>query len=146
MSPVFLFRLSCFLYKYRIPFLPKLITYFIRLIFSCYIPYSFKAGKNLVLGYGGLGIVIHAKAVVGDNCHTDQNVTIGGTSKKVKVPVLGNNVYIGAGAIIIGPIKIGNDVVIGANAVVINDIPDNSLVVGVPGRIAKRGIRKEDYI
>lgn len=137
---------SNFLYKYKIPFLPKLISYLIRFIFSAWIPYSAVIGKNTVFGYGGLGIVIHNRAILGKNCHIDQNVTIGGTSKKIEVPVIGDHVFIGAGAKILGPIQIGNNVVIGANAVVVKSVPDGSLVVGVPGRIIKSGIRMSDYV
>lgn len=143
---VFLFRASSFFYRKRIPLLPKVITIINRLVFSCYVPYRLKAGKDLVLGYYGLGIVIHERAIIGDDCHIDQNVTIGGTSKKYDVPRLGNSVYVGAGAKILGPISIGNNVVIGANSVVISDIPDNSLVVGIPGKIVKSGICKSDYV
>jgi len=103
-------------------------------------------GKKLQLGYGGLGVVIHGRCRIGDNCHIDQNVTLGGTSKKLDVPILGNNVYIGSGAKIIGPITIGNDVVIGANAVVVKDIPSCSLVVGIPGKVIKSGIKMSDYV
>lgn len=144
MNPILLQRIS---YKLRkIPLLPNLMTYFIRLIFGCYFPYNLKVGKNFILGYGGIGVVIHQNCVIGDNCHIDQNVTLGGTSKKIKVPVLGDNVYVGAGAVILGPVTIGDDVVIGANAVVIKDIPSGSLVVGVPARIIKTRIKKSDYI
>ena len=144
MNPIFLQKLS---YKLRL-FTPlaKALTYFIRLIFSCYIPYQLKIGKNFVLGYGGLGVVIHPRVKLGDDCHIDQNVTIGGTSNKYGVPKLGDHVYIGAGAAILGPITIGDNVVIGANAVVIKDIPSGSLVVGVPGKIIKSNILKSDYI
>jgi len=110
------------------------------------LPYTLNLGKNLILGYGGLGVVIHSRAKIGDNCHIDQNVTIGGTSKKNGVPQIGNDVYIGAGAVVLGPISIGNNVVIGANAVVVKDIPDNCLVVGVPAKVIKRDILKSDYV
>jgi serine O-acetyltransferase len=122
------------------------MTYFNRFVFNCYIPSSATIGKNISFGYGGLGIVIHDRCRIGDNCHIDQNVTLGGTSKKIEVPVLGNDVYVGAGAKIIGPVKIGNNVVIGANSVVVKDIPSNSLVVGVPGKVIKTGIKKADYV
>lgn len=144
MNPVALQRLSYRLRK--LPLLPKMITLLIRLIFGCYLPYKVKVGKNFVVGYGGMGIVVHERTEIGDNVHIDQNVTIGGTSKKFEVPKLGNNIYIGAGAAILGPITIGNDVVIGANAVVVKDVPDNSLVAGVPARVLKSGIKKEDYV
>lgn len=144
MNPIGLQR---FAYRIRrFPIIPKLIVYFNRLIFSCYLPSSIKLGKDFVLGYGGLGVVIHARTIIGDDCHIDQNVTIGGTSKKFKVPRIGNHVYIGAGAKIIGPVNIGNNVVVGANAVVVKDVPDNCLVVGVPAKIIKREIKKSDYI
>lgn len=143
-SPIILYRLAYRLRK--IPYISKLITYFIRLFYSCYLPYTAVIGKDLILGYGGLGVVIHSKAIIGDDCHIDQNVTIGGASRRKGAPIIGNHVYIGAGAKILGPIKIGNNVVIGANAVVVKDVPNNSLVVGVPGKIIKTNIYKSDYI
>ncbi|WP_144361888.1 serine O-acetyltransferase [Shewanella sp. MSW] len=145
-NPVCFQRFSHSVYKLNIPLVPSLITYFIRFFYSCYFPYKIKAGSNLVLGYGGLSVVIHERTVIGDNCHIDQSVTIGGTSKKHGVPSLGNDVYVGAGAKILGPIKIGNNVVIGANSVVLMDIPDNSLVVGIPARIVKSNILKSEYV
>ena len=145
-SLVILYRFSNVLHQKNFIFLAKIITYFIRLIAGAWIPASVQIGRDIVFGYGGLGIVIHDRAVLGDNCHIDQGVTIGGTSKKYEVPYLGNNVYVGAGAKILGPVTIGNDVVIGANAVVVKDIPDHSLVVGIPGKVIKTNIRKEDYV
>jgi serine O-acetyltransferase len=62
------------------------------------------------------------------------------------VPKIGNHVYIGAGAVVLGPITIGDNVVIGANSVVVNNIPSNSLVVGAPAKIIKKGITKEQYV
>jgi serine O-acetyltransferase len=128
------------------PLLAKLITYFIRLIFGCYLPYHLKLGKNFVVGYGGIGIVIHERTIIGEDVHVDQNVTIGGTTKKYEVPKIGNHVYIGAGAVVLGPITIGDNVVIGANSVVVKDIPSGSLVVGVPAKIIKSNIKKSDYV
>lgn len=140
------YKLSNILYVNNVPILPKLISYMIRLIFSAWIPYSAQIGKKTVFGYGGLGVVIHGRSIIGAHCHIDQNVTIGGTSKKQGVPILGNFVYVGAGAKIIGPVQIGNNVVIGANAVVLKDVPDGCLVVGVPGRVIKTGVLKSDYV
>ncbi len=146
LNPVFYYRIARRLYLVGIPFFPKLITYGIRFVFGCYLPYTANLGKNTVLGYGGLGVVVHGRVVVGDGCHIGQNVTIGGTSKKHEVPILGANVYVGAGAKLLGPIKIGNEVVIGANAVVLIDIPHNSVAVGIPARVIKSGILKSDYV
>jgi len=140
------YNISNCLFRHKIPFLPYFITLLVRFVFSAWVPYSAQIGKGTVFGYGGLGIVIHGRAVIGKCCHIDQNVTIGGTSKKFGVPQLGNNVYIGAGAKILGPIKIGENVVIGANAVVIKDIPDGCLAVGIPASIIKTGIKMSDYV
>lgn len=143
---ILFFRLSCLLYKLRLPIAPNMISYFIRFVFSAWIPYNTNIGKNITFGYGGLGIVIHGRVLIGSNCHIDQHVTIGGTSKKYGVPIIGNNVYIGSGAKILGPIIIGDNVIIGANSVIIKDIPSNCLVVGVPGKIIRTGVKKEDYV
>lgn len=104
-----------------------------------------KFGKGVQLGYGGLGIVIHGKSVIGDNVVIGTGVTIGGTSKKIDVPVIGENSMISTGAKIIGPIQIGKNCVIGANAVVLTDIPDNCVAVGIPAKIIKENIDISDY-
>lgn len=102
------------------------------------IPYQADIGEGTILGYQGLGIVIHKRCVIGKNCHISQNVTLGGTSEIYEVPILGENVNVGAGANIIGPVRIGNNVVIGAGAVVLTDIPDNCVAVGVPAKMIKK--------
>ncbi|WP_066248443.1 serine O-acetyltransferase [Neobacillus drentensis] len=130
----------------KIPLLPNLVTYLIRFIFGCYVPYTADIGKGTKLGYGGLGIVIHRRATIGKDCTINSGVTIGGTTKKYEVPILGDNVYVGTGAKVIGNVKIGSNVVIGANAVVLNDIPDNCLAVGVPAKIVKENIEISKYI
>ncbi len=146
MIAVIIYRASRILYGFKVPFIPKLLMFINRIFFSCHLPYKLKVGKNFCAGYNALGIVIHERVIIGDDCHISQNVTIGGTSKKYLVPTLGHSVYVGAGAKIIGEIKIGNNVVIGANAVVVDDIPDNALAVGVPAKVIKININKSDYV
>lgn len=90
--------------------------------------------------------MIHQRVIMGVDYHIDQNVTIGGTSKKYDLPKLLNQVYVGAGVKLIRPMIIGDNVVIGANAVINKDILSGSLVIGVPGRIIKNGIKKSDYV
>jgi serine O-acetyltransferase len=121
----------------RIFIIKNACEYLLRIIWSCHIPLDLKIGKNFKVGYNGLGVVIHNRSVIGDNCLISQNVTIGGTSGIYGVPVIGNNVYIGAGACIIGDIKIGNNVIVGANAVVTKDVPNDVVIAGVPARIIK---------
>ncbi len=97
-------------------------------------------GKGFFIDHG-TGVVIGETTEIGDNCVIYQGVTLGGTGKETgkRHPTIGNNVMIGAGAKVLGPIKIGNNVKIAAGAVVLNDIPDNSTAVGVPARVVRVG-------
>ena len=140
------YRTSRLLCRWHVPIFPRVIDYAIRLVFSCWLPHTVKAGNNLILGYGGLGVVIHSDAVIGDNVHIDQGVTIGGNGTVSGVPRIESNVYIGAGAKLLGPIKIGEGSVVGANAVVLRDIPPRSLVVGVPAKIIRSDIDIETFL
>ncbi len=103
-----------------------------------------QVGGGTKFGYGGIGVVIHARAVLGKNCSIAPNVTIGGKSRWYEVPVIGDNVHISGGAKILGPIRIGNNVTIGANAVVVKDVPDNCIVAGVPAKIIKTNVNPEE--
>lgn len=93
-------------------------------------------GRRLMLPHPN-GIVIHEDAVVGDDCMIMQQVTIGMIGDQ-EVPRIGNKVYIGAGAKIIGKLIVGDGARIGANAVVTRDVPANSTAVGVPAQIIRR--------
>ena len=122
----------------HIPVLPKLITLLIFLIYNSKIPYQAKIGRESTFGYGGMGVVIHSKSIIGENCTICQQVTIGGGNSRFPgVPVIGNNVYIAKGSIVMGGITIGNNVTIGANAVVTKPVPDNAIVAGVPAKILR---------
>lgn len=107
--------------------------------YGCFIPATCKIGSNLSLPHGLNGIFISQDAVIGDDCTIFHQVTIGSNNLKdsagLGAPTVGNNVYIGAGAKIIGACKVGNNVRIGANAVITKDVPDNSTVVGVQNRV-----------
>ena len=106
----------------------------IRLIFSAEIPYSAKLGQGVDLVHGGLGCVIHDEAIIGENTRIFQNVTIAG-GPDGGVPIIGKNVYIGSGAVILGGVTIGDGAKIGANAVVLKDVPIGATAVGVPAVI-----------
>lgn len=132
--------------KWKVPIFPELINkLFVRLLFGCQLQMGAKIGKGVNLGNGGLGIVIHRHAVVENNVIIAPNVTIAGTSKKVGAPYIGENTFVGTGARLLGPIKIGKNCYIGANAVVLNDIPDNSLAVGIPAKVIKTDIDVNQY-
>lgn len=139
------YRLANYFYRKKIPFIPKLIFALQFLIFNSAVPFQCTIGKRTKFGYRGIAVVIHKRAVIGEDCHIGSGVTIGGTSKKFEVPVIGNRVQISTGAKILGPVKIGDDVIIGANAVVLHDIPSNSVAVGIPAKVIKSGIQLTDY-
>ena len=100
------------------------------------IPLFTEIGSGFYIGHFG-EIVVSDKAIIGKNCNISQGVAIGQVNrgKRKGYPQLGDNVYIGPGAKIIGAIRIGNNVAIGANCVVTKDIPDNAVVVGIPGKV-----------
>ncbi len=107
--------------------------------YNCEIPLTAVLPDDTIFPHGLNGILISKGAKIGHGCTIFQQVTIGSNtlkdSKHIGSPIIGNNVYIGAGAKIIGGITIGNNVRIGANAVVVNDIPDNATVVSEKAKI-----------
>lgn len=109
---------------------------YIRIVYSCDLPANLKLGKGVILKHNGLGVVIHPKAVIGEGTQIYQNVSIAGRNNR-GTPIIGKNVFIGCGACVLGGVTIGDNVSIGANAVVITDIPDNAVVVGIPGKVVK---------
>lgn len=130
--------LGIWLRKYHLSFFAKFIDYFIvRGFFSCDVQSNTQIGRGLDLSHNGLGVVIHPKSVIGDNVKILQGVTIGGRIGP-QLPIIGNNVQIGAGAKILGGVRIGDNAKIGANAVVLIDIPDNCTAVGVPAKIISK--------
>lgn len=100
------------------------------------IPPATQIGPGFYIGHFG-GIVINVRSTIGSNCNLSHGVTLGQANRgrNQGFPSVGDNVYIGPGAKIVGAVKIGNGVAIGANCVVTRDIADNSVVVGIPGRV-----------
>lgn len=104
-------------------------------------------GEGFYLGHWGT-IVVNPKAKIGKNCNLAHGVTIGQTNRGEKqgVPVIGDNVWIGANAVIVGGIKIGNNVLIAPNSYVTTDIEDDSIVIGNPAKSMKKETATEGYI
>lgn len=130
---------------YRVPII-KYLAYYIIKLGGVVVPVSVKIGKNVSFVHGAVGTVIHPQTVIKDNVKIYQNVTIGRgdiwkePSKDFEGFEIGNNVCICAGAKIIsshGKRYIGENSIIGANAVVVDNVPANTIVVGVPAKIVK---------
>ncbi len=136
-------RLAHTLYRWRVPFFPRLISHISRFCTGIEIHPGAKIGEGFFIDHG-MGVVIGETAEIGDNVVLYQGVTLGGTSlQKVKRhPTLGNNVVVGVGAKLIGDITIGDNSKIGAGSVVVTSVPANATVVGVPGRVV--AIRNPD--
>jgi serine O-acetyltransferase len=117
---------------YRIAF--KLV----QILTGIELPCETQLGKNFVIDHFG-GIIVSGYARFGDNCRIRNGVVVGlRRLEEPAAPVIGDNVDIGAGAKVLGPIRIGNNVMIGANAVVLIDVPDDSIAIGVPAVIKPR--------
>lgn len=133
-----LHRFAHKLYKLKIPFLPRFISQFSRFFTGIEIHPGATIGKNFFIDHG-MGVVIGETAIIGDNCLVYQGVTLGGTGKETgkRHPTIGNNVTLGAGAILLGNISIGDNSNVGAGSVVIKSAKENSTLVGVPARVVK---------
>ncbi len=122
------------IFRFFLKFIHLPLFAFITLLTGIHLPRGAKIGPGLRIWHFG-GIVLNPDTVIGKNCTLRHNVTIGNRIYDHDVPVIGDNVDIGVGAVIMGSIKIGNNVSIGANAVVLCDVPDNHIAVGVPAKI-----------
>lgn len=142
---IIFYRIARTFLKLNFPFFARAISQFARLLTGIEIHPGAKIGKGLFIDHG-MGVVIGETSIIGDNVLIYQSVTLGGTGKQKgkRHPTIGNNVVIGGGAKVLGDITIGDNSYIGANAVVIKDVPANSTVVGIPGRITKQDGRKID--
>lgn len=138
-------RIARLFYKMRLFLLARLISQFSRFMTGIEIHPGAQIGKRFFIDHG-MGVVIGETAIIGDDVLIYQGVTLGGTGleKGKRHPTIGNNVVIGGGAKVLGNITVGDNSYIGANAVVIKDVPQNSTVVGVPGRITKQDGKKID--
>lgn len=126
------------------PFIPRYISDIAREVTAIEIHPGAEIGSDFFIDHG-TGVVIGETAEIGDNVTIYSGVVLGGTSSEriKRHPTVGNNVVIGTGAKLLGPIKIGDNVKIGANSVVVGDVPPNSVVVGVPGKIVSK---KDDKV
>lgn len=134
-----IYRFAHWLWVHRMFFLGRLTSHAGRFFTGIEIHPGALIGRTFFIDHG-MGVVVGETAEIGDNVTLYHGVTLGGTSwkKGKRHPTIGNNVVIGTGAKVLGPVRIGDNTRIGANSVVVNDIPPNSVVVGIPGKIVFR--------
>ena len=142
---VFFHQISNFFYKAGFDLVARIISQMVRFFTGIEIHPGAKIGKNLFIDHG-MGVVIGETSEIGNNVTIYHAVTLGGSSPSVdserqrhekRHPTIGDDVVIGSGAQIIGPIKVGNNSRIAANAVVVKDVPDNATMVGIPAKAVK---------
>ena len=140
---ILLHRLAHKLYRWNVPLLPRLISQISRFLTGIEIHPGATIGRRFFIDHG-TGVVIGETTEIGDDVLLYQGVTLGGTGNErgKRHPTLGNNVVVGTGAKVLGNIRIGDNVKIGAGSVVVHPVPDNSTVVGIPGRVVARTIRR----
>jgi serine O-acetyltransferase len=135
---ILLHRLSHRLYRAGVPLIPRVISQISRFLTGIEIHPGATIGRRFFIDHG-MGVVIGETTEIGDDCLLFQGVTLGGTGneKGKRHPTLGDHVVIGTGAKVLGNIRIGNHVKVGAGSVVVHPVPDNSTVVGIPGRVVR---------
>ena len=133
-----LHRFTHRLWRARLYWLARFISHLGRWFTGIEIHPGASIGRRFFIDHG-MGVVIGETSVIGDDCTLYHGVTLGGTTwQKVKRhPTLGDNVVVGAGAKVLGPIRIGDNARIGSNSVVVKDVPDNATVVGIPGHVVR---------
>ena len=132
------YRIAHWLHYHGCRFLARAISQWSKMWTGIEIHPGAHIGRRLVIDHG-TGIVIGETAEIGDDCLLYQGVTLGGTGKDVgkRHPTIGNNVLIGTGAKVLGPLKIGDNSRVAANSVVLRDIPPDSTAVGVPAKVVR---------
>ncbi|MEX2162752.1 MAG: serine O-acetyltransferase [Sulfuricaulis sp.] len=129
-------RLSHLLWQWRLKWLARVLSLLARWVTGIEIHPGAKIGRRFFIDHG-MGVVIGETATIGDDCTLYHGVTLGGTTwrKEKRHPSLGNNVVVGAGAKILGPINVGDGARVGSNSVVVRDVPAGATVIGIPGRV-----------
>lgn len=138
------YRLAHLLWTHKFYFLGRFVSHIGRFLTGIEIHPGARIGRGFFIDHG-MGVVIGETAEIGDNCTLYHGVTLGGTTwaKEKRHPTLGDNVVIGSGAKVLGPFLVGANSKIGSNSVVVKEVPANSTVVGIPGKIVVSSDQKD---
>jgi serine O-acetyltransferase len=141
-----LHRLAHFLWSIKLKLIARIFSHLARILTGIEIHPGAQIGRRFFIDHG-MGVVIGETAIIGDDCTLYHGVTLGGTTwkKGKRHPTLKNNVVIGAGAKVLGPITLGNNSKVGSNAVVVTDIPNDSTAVGIPAKIIESGEKLKKF-
>jgi serine O-acetyltransferase len=141
-----LHRLAHFLWSIKLKLIARIFSHLARIFTGIEIHPGAQIGRRFFIDHG-MGVVIGETAIIGDDCTLYHGVTLGGTTwkKGKRHPTLKNNVVIGAGAKVLGPITLGNNSKVGSNAVVVTDIPNDSTAVGIPAKIIESGEKLKKF-
>jgi len=133
---IMMHRLAHYLYKKRVPLIPRVMSQFSRFVTGIEIHPGATIGRRFFIDHG-MGVVIGETTEIGDDVLVYQNATLGGTGKEKgkRHPTLGNHVVVGAGGKVLGAITVGDNVKVGAGSVLVRSVPANTTIVGIPGRV-----------
>lgn len=134
-NAIMFYRIARWFYMKKIPIIPKLFQLLIFVLYNCRVPYKASIGKGSFFVVKGLGVSLHDNTIIGENCSIGIGCKTVGKSPFKKVPQIGDNVFLGPGCVIVGPVIIENDVIVAPNAVVTKSIPKGAIVGGVPAKI-----------
>lgn len=136
MSSIHIYRLARLLRTRNLGLIASVFDMINYLTFGCIVPSHAKIGPGTRIEHRGVAVVINRKAIVGARCSIGAQVVLGGRGKNIPgAPIIGDDVYLGAGCKVLGPVRIGDGAVIGANSVVLSDVPDGATAVGIPARV-----------
>ena len=143
---VIFYRMSHVLWNMGLKWLARWLSSLARWLTGIEVHPAAKIGRRFFIDHG-MGVVVGETAEIGDDCTLYHGVTLGGTAwkKGKRHPTLGNDVVVGAGAKVLGPINIGPGARIGSNAVVVKDVPPGATVVGIPGRVVKQAAAPDEH-
>jgi serine O-acetyltransferase len=134
-NAILLYRVAHWLYHKRVPFLPILIQGLIFLLYNSKLPYRNEIGKDTKCICKGIGVSLVEGTEIGERCRIGIHAVFVGKGPYKQLPRVGNDVWIGPGAVIMGPVIVGNNSIISANSVVNKSVPDGAIVAGIPAKI-----------